>query len=155
MEVTIGARQRRIIPPVYFFAALAIMVGLDGFLPLLALIEPPLTYLGWAPFALGLVIAIIGKRQFDRAGTTIKPFEASTALVTHGVFAFSRNPMYLSMMLGLLGIFMVLGSLSPLLVLPLFFLIIRTQFIAVEERKLEEAFGEDYRAYKDGVRRWL
>ena len=155
MEVTIGARQRRIIPPVYFFAALAIMVGLDGFLPLLALIEPPLTYLGWAPFALGLAIAIAGKRQFDRAGTTIKPFETSTALVTHGVFAFSRNPMYLSMMLGLLGVFVVLGSLMPLAVVPVFFLIIRTRFIAVEERMLEEAFGDDYGAYKSRVRRWL
>jgi len=155
MEVTNGARKRWIVPPVYFFAALAIMVGLDRFLPLLALIEPPLTYLGWAPFALGLVIAIISKRQFDRAGTTIKPFETSTALVTHGVFAFSRNPIYVSMVLGLLGVFVVLGSLMPLLVVPVFFLIIRTRFIAVEERMLEEAFGDDYRAYKGRVRRWL
>ena len=155
MEVTSGEQKRRILPPVYFFAALAIMVVLDRFLPVLALIEPPITYLGWAPFALGLAIAIAGKRQFDRAGTTIKPFETSTALVTNGVFAFSRNPMYLSMMLGLLGVFVVLGSLMPLAVVPVFFLIIRTRFIAVEERMLEEAFGDDYGAYKSRVRRWL
>jgi protein-S-isoprenylcysteine O-methyltransferase Ste14 len=155
MQVTSGAQKRRILPPVHFFAALAIMVVLDRFLPLLALIEPPLTYLGWAPFALGLAIAIAGKRQFDRADTTIKPFETSTALVTHGVFAFSRNPMYLSMMLGLLGVFVALGSLTPLAAVPVFFLIIRRRFIAAEEGMLEEAFGDDYRAYKSRVRRWL
>jgi len=155
MQVTSGAQKRRILPPVYSFAALAIMVVLDRFLPLLRLIEPPLTYLGWASFALGLAIAIAGKRQFDRANTTIKPFETSTALVTHGVFAFSRNPMYLSMILGLLGVFVVLGSLTPLAAVPVFFLIIRRRFIAVEERMLEEAFGDDYRAYKSRVRRWL
>jgi protein-S-isoprenylcysteine O-methyltransferase Ste14 len=76
-------------------------------------------------------------------------------LVTHGVFAFSRNPMYLSMMLGLLGVFVALGSLTPLAAVPVFFLIIRRRFIAVEERMLEEAFGDDYRAYKSRVRRWL
>ena len=63
--------------------------------------------------------------------------------------------MYLSMMLGLLGIFVVLGSLTPLAVIPLFFLVIRTRFVAAEERKLEETFGDAYRNYTRRVRRWL
>ncbi len=150
-----GGLKRRILPPIYFFAAMGLMVALDRFLPLVTLIEPPYSTLGWAPFSLGVVIVIVGKRQFDRAGTTIKPFETSTALVTQGIFAFSRNPIYLCMMLGLIGFFVVLGSLAPLVVVPVFFLIIRTGFVAVEEAMLEETFGDAYRDYKGRVRRWL
>ena len=102
-----------------------------------------------------MIIVVVGKRQFDRAGTTIKPFETSSALVTRGVFSFSRNPIYVSMMLGLVGFFVVLGSLAPLVVVPAFFLIIRSGFVAVEEAMLEETFGDAYRDYKSRVRRWL
>ena len=150
-----GGPKRRIVPPIYFFAALGLMAALDRFLPLARLIEPPYSYLGWAIFALGVVIVVVGKRQFDRAGTTIKPFETSSALVTQGIFAVSRNPIYLCMMLGLVGFFVVLGSLAPLVVLPAFFLIIRSGFVAVEEAMLEETFGDAYRDYKSRVRRWL
>ncbi len=155
MDVKPGGPRRRILPPIYFFAAMGLMAALDRFLPLVTLIEPPTSYLGWGPFALGVAVVIVGKLQFDRAGTTIKPFEASSTLVTQGIFAFSRNPIYLSMMLGLIGFFVVLGSLAPLVVVPVFFLIIRTGFVAVEEAMLEESFGDAYRDYKSRVRRWL
>lgn len=144
-----------ILPPFYFFGAIALMVALDRFLPLMTLIEAPVTYLGWVPFGLALALALAVNWQFKRAGTTIKPFEDSNALVTEGPFAFSRNPIYLSMVVGLLGIFVVLGSLSPLVMVPPFITIIRTRFIAVEERRLEEAFGDAYRDYMKRVRRWI
>jgi protein-S-isoprenylcysteine O-methyltransferase Ste14 len=92
---------------------------------------------------------------FDRAGTTIKPFEESSALVTTGPFRVSRNPVYLGMVLGLLGVAVLAGSLSPFLVIPLFAVLIDRRFIQAEEAQLERTFGASYVAYKSQVRRWL
>jgi protein-S-isoprenylcysteine O-methyltransferase Ste14 len=147
--------KRRILPPVYFAGAITVMVALDRYLPLVDLIEPPLTYLGWLLFFLAIAVALTVNWQFKRAGTTIKPFEDSSALVTDGLFAFSRNPIYLAMVVGLFGIFVAFGSLSPLVMIPPFVYIIRTRFIAVEERMLEAAFGDAYRDYAKRVRRWI
>jgi protein-S-isoprenylcysteine O-methyltransferase Ste14 len=147
--------KRRILPPIYFFGAIVLMVALDRLLPLMTLIQPPVTYLGWLLLALAVAVALAVDRQFKRTGTTIKPFERSNALVTDGLFAFSRNPIYLGMVVGLVGTFVGLGSLSPLVIIPPFVYIIRTRFIAVEERMLEDAFGEAYRDYRNRVRRWL
>jgi protein-S-isoprenylcysteine O-methyltransferase Ste14 len=144
-----------VLPPFYFLGAIVLMVALDRFLPIVTLIEPPITYLGWVLFGLGIAVALAVNWRFKRAGTPIRPFEESTALVTDGPFAFSRNPIYLGAVVGLLGIFVVLGSLSPLAVVPPFVYIIRTRFIAVEERMLEAAFGEAYRDYMKRVRRWI
>lgn len=144
-----------VLPPFYFLGAIVLMVALDRFLPIVTLIEPPITYLGWVLFGLGIAVALAVNWRFKRAGTPIRPFEDSTALVTDGPFAFSRNPIYLGAVVGLFGIFVVLGSLSPLAVIPPFVYIIRTRFIAVEERMLEAAFGEAYRDYMKRVRRWI
>ena len=147
--------KRRILPPVYFAVAITVMVALDRYLPLVDLIEPPLTYLGWLLFFLAIAAALAVAAQFRRAGTTIKPFEDSTALVTDGLFAHSRNPIYVAMVVGLFGIFLALGSLSPLVMIPPFVYIIQTRFIAVEEHMLEAAFGDAYRDYTKRVRRWI
>lgn len=147
--------RHRILPPVYFAGAIAAMVALDRYLPLIDLIEPPITHLGWLLFFLAIAVALVVAWQFKQAGTAIRPFEASSALVTDGLFAYSRNPIYLAMAAGLFGIVVVLGSLTPLVIIPPFVYIIRTRFIAVEERMLEAAFDDAYRDYMRRVRRWL
>jgi len=142
-------------PPALFFIYAGVMMVLHFLAPGPRLIHPPLTFLGWIPLGTGFLVAWLARHQFNRSGTTIKPFHESDVLLTVGAFAFSRNPMYTSLTAGLIGIFVLFGTLTPALVIPVFVWIIRSRFIAVEERMLEETFGDRYRAYKARVRRWI
>jgi protein-S-isoprenylcysteine O-methyltransferase Ste14 len=72
-----------------------------------------------------------------------------------GVFHFSRNPMYLGFILIVLGVAMLLGTLSPWLVFPPFAWILSCFFVRREEMLLAETFGERWQAYKNVTRRWL
>jgi protein-S-isoprenylcysteine O-methyltransferase Ste14 len=63
--------------------------------------------------------------------------------------------MYLGMMIMLVGTWIALGSLSPVFVIPVFFLIIQEGFIKYEETFMEENFGDAYLNYKDRVNRWI
>ena len=90
-----------------------------------------------------------------RRGTTLHPFGEPTALVTDGPYRFSRNPLYLSLALLLLGAAVYLGSLTPFVVVPAFVWAINASFIRPEEAKLAAAFGDAYRDYCRRVRRWL
>jgi len=147
--------MRRIIPPGWLLISLTLMTGLHFYLPVARIIEVPWTYLGAALIVIGVVVSATGAGTFRRAGTPVKPFERSTALVTHGIYRFTRNPMYLGLLLVLIGSAIAFGTLSPWFPIPLFFLIVRTQFIRGEEEFLEGIFGADYVTYKKRVRRWI
>lgn len=103
----------------------------------------------------GLALAISTRIVFHRAGTSILPIRPTTALVATGPFRFTRNPAYLGMAILYAGISFWIGSWWPLFLLPLVVLGIQQFVIVKEERYLEGLFGEDYRAYKRRVRRWL
>ena len=146
---------RRVYPPVYFLAALMALAGLHFLLPELRWLERPATYAGGLFVLVGLILAVVSSELFRRSGTTIKPFEPSTALVTSGPFRLSRNPMYLGMVLVLLGCAMLVGTVWPLPVIPLFIWLITSRFIVHEEQMMEQVFGDDYRAYRRRTRRWM
>jgi protein-S-isoprenylcysteine O-methyltransferase Ste14 len=103
------------------------------------------------------VIALAAFVAFWRSRTTIDPFHPHLArtLVTHGVFRFSRNPMYLSLLLLLVAYALRLGAwlgwAGPLA----FGLYVTRYQIVPEERALEDRFGERYLEYKRRTRRWL
>ncbi len=150
-----AARGLRIIPPVYFLLAIGIMTVLDHLVPGMRLVAPPLSHLGWLPIGLGFLVAFAALDRFRRAGTTHKPFQESSALVTDGLYALSRNPMYVCLTLALIGVVILFGTLTPATVLPAFVWVINTRVIPIEEAMLENAFGDAYRDYKTRVRRWL
>ncbi len=113
-------------------------------------------------FALALAvigegISAAGMIQFRRAKTTINPMKAGNAssLVTGGVYSFTRNPMYLGMVLVLIGWVVFLASPLALLFVPLFVLYINRFQIMPEERVLTSIFGDEYEGYKNNVRRWV
>ena len=146
---------RKIIPPIYFFASMVLMVGLHHHLPLVQLIPEPVSFAGVILIITGFMMSTWGANAFRKAGTPVKPFEPSTTLVLHGLYRYTRNPMYLGLTVILIGSGILLGSLFPFLVIPVFFLIIQEGFIKHEELFLENIFGDEYREYKSRVRRWL
>jgi protein-S-isoprenylcysteine O-methyltransferase Ste14 len=148
-------RKRRIVPPVYLLLTLLAMAAMHFFLPIVRVIAAPYTRLGWVFVAVGVAIAAVAAGAFRRAGTPVIPFEPSTALVTSGLYRVTRNPMYLGMVVLLIGVAILLGSLTAFLPVPVFAWIIQKWFIEGEERFLEEIFGENYLAFKRNVRRWL
>lgn len=139
----------------FFLAAILLMVALHYLVPLQRWLEWPWRLAGLVPTVAGLASAVLGERRFRRHGTPVRPFEPTTALVTDGVFRYSRNPMYLGLVLVLAGLALLLGTLSPLFVLPLFVWLITTRFVRREEALLEERFGQRYADYRAKVRRWL
>ena len=143
----------KILPPHYFFVALLAMVALS-YATNLTLLGPWALWTGLTLMAAGLVLAGSAAIQFSRAETNIVPLTESSALVTDGTFAFSRNPMYTGMFAFLIGTGFVCNEPLPWTVLPVFFFIIRQRFVVKEEVLMEETFGADYVTYKDNVRRW-
>jgi protein-S-isoprenylcysteine O-methyltransferase Ste14 len=149
------SRPKRILPPVYLLAALLAMFAVHRWLPLARLVDSPYRYAGVLPIACGLSLAVWCSRLFKRADTTIRPFEESSALVTSGPFAYSRNPIYVGLAVVLLGVAVLLGTLTPFLVIPVFVALIHSRFVLPEEAALAQLFGSQYAAYRDKVRRWL
>ena len=147
--------KKRVLPPAYLLASIVAMVVLRFLLPGWRIVTLPWSLLGLVPAALGLVLSIVADQAFKRHGTTVKPFEESTALVTSGTYAISRHPMYLGFALLLLGLAICLGTLTPLLVVPLFVALMEVIFIRVEEQMMDATFGPAWRDYKKKVRRWL
>lgn len=93
--------------------------------------------------------------EFRRAKTTIIPREAPSALITGGIYRFSRNPIYLADLLILAGVSLVLGSVPGLVLVPALGWVLQGRFILGEEARLREEFGKEFAAYTARTRRWI
>lgn len=147
----------RIFPPVIALFMAGLMWLLHSHVPLLQLWGEPWNRIGFVFMAIAIIIDAWSVVLFFMHRTTPHPLkpEKATKLVTGGMYQFTRNPMYLGLLLMLTGYAVYLGSLTPLAMLPLFIVLLTNQQILHEERVLEEKFGEEYRIYKERVRRWL
>jgi len=105
--------------------------------------------------AMGFPLMAWTLRLFSRHGTTHDPFRESTALVDTGPYRVSRNPMYLSLALVLLGIGILVGSVPFLLVPVAQLLAANFAYVPSEEKRLARLFGPAYDAYRARVRRWI
>lgn len=110
---------------------------------------------GLVLLALGILLMAAGVLQFKRHGTPVPTDQPTTALVTTGVYGFSRNPLYLALTAIYLGVALLLPSLPALILILPVLVVMRYGVIAREERYLETKFGDAYRAYKARVRRWI
>jgi len=145
----------KIVPLAYLVAAIGAAVALDWLWPVASLIASPWNLLGLAPVAAGLALVGGAVRSLHRHHTTVKPRGRPKALVTTGVFAISRNPIYLGFVLCLAGAAVLLGSLAPWGVVIAFAVFLDAVFVRYEEGRLADAFGEAWAEYRRKVRRWV
>jgi protein-S-isoprenylcysteine O-methyltransferase Ste14 len=147
--------MKKALPPTYFYAAIVLMVALHLVLPLVHWVRWPWRFAGVLFLVAGSVLNVWADGLFKKHDTEVKPFRESSSVVVEGPFRFSRNPMYLGGILSLVGVGLLLGSLSPFLVVPVAAVVMTYRFILQEERDMERQFGERYLEYKRRVRRWI
>jgi len=138
---------------------LAILIALPilshYLIPITVIIPKPYTYLGIGAMLLGLSLMSWTSKLFREKKTGFQLHNGATTFVTSGPFRFSRNPMYLGMLIWLLGLAALLGSLTAFLFPALFFVLANVLIIPPEEKLLAQRFEAQYDAYKRHVRRWL
>ena len=106
---------------------------------------------------IAVIIIILSMYKFRKIKTTISPLRPNktSSLVNSGIYAYTRNPMYLGLLLILFSTALFLKNLISFLIIPLFILFITKNQILPEEEALENIFGEEYKNYKKKVRRWI
>lgn len=145
----------RLYPPHYLLLSILSIVGIDSLLQV-PIVSSAIALVGGLLFLLsGIVLAASAARLFSKAKTGIVPFSESTKLVVSGAYRFTRNPMYLGMFFCLIGVTLLVNNVLGLLVLLLFFFIIRQKFVLKEEVQMLETFGDDYAQFKARIRRWI
>ena len=102
-----------------------------------------------------LVLFLAAVLEFRRARTTIVPHQMPNALITGGIFKFTRNPIYLADILALAGLALIWGSVPGLVLVPVLGVLLQKRFILPEEERLTETFEEAFEEYARGTRRWV
>jgi len=142
-------------PPMIALAIIALGVVLGESWPA-EIIPTPWQYIvGGAIIAAAILLMAYAFRHFGQANTPVPTRHTPSTLVTSGVYTITRNPIYLAMMLLIMGLGVTLDNVWLLLLAAVFQQIIRWGVIAREEKYLEAKFGEEYRTFKEQTRRWI
>lgn len=142
-------------PPAIFASLILLGVGMQSLWPLRLGIPESLEIFGYLLVLFGVVIAVLVSSSFRKVGTAIEPWKPTTAIVTTGIYAWSRNPIYTGFCFINMGIGVATNNPWVFLsFIPAAFLVYHVA-IAREERYLEQKFGDEYLAYKKSVRRWI
>jgi protein-S-isoprenylcysteine O-methyltransferase Ste14 len=143
-------------PPVWAFVYAAVAGGASAAVAWRSLIDLRVVPLGGLLLAIGLGLGVWAARLFRSAGTELNPTSAANrVLVTHGPYRFTRNPMYLGLVVFTLGLALAVGSLPMFAVPALLFLTVDRVHIPFEEAKMRRQFGAAFDDYTARVRRWL
>jgi protein-S-isoprenylcysteine O-methyltransferase Ste14 len=149
--------ELKVPPPVValFMAGLSWLASWAA--PTLGFVLPHRNAIVLASLVAGVSVAMLGVVSFRRARTTLNPLkpEKSSALVMSGIYLYTRNPMYLGLLLVLLGWVSFLANALAFVFLPVFIHYMNRFQIDPEERVLVSVFGQEFTAYLSKVRRWL
>ncbi len=141
--------------PVIHFGILVLSMLLAVVVPMQLFSRGVATILGIGIFGSGIIMMRWFFRTMRRNEAPVAYRAAESKLVTDGPFQYSRNPMYLAVVLFHAGLACLVNALGFALVLPVHILVMQYGVITHEERHLEGVFGEEYRTYKTQVRRWI
>ena len=147
--------MKRLLPPVFFLLCSVAMVIAHISFPVVQLFPWPIRTIAFVPLIIGIGLAVVGKRQFAKEGTNIYTFNDPDKMITSGLFAYTRNPMYLGFVIAAFSVAILTGGLIPLAIALIHCLVVDRWYIAFEEQRMSEQFGEAYTNYKKGVRRWI
>jgi protein-S-isoprenylcysteine O-methyltransferase Ste14 len=143
-------------PPIAWALTVVVGLALNWLHPLPFLpAAMPTGWIGGVVFLAGLGLLIWAAATFRRAGTAVRATEPTTNIVSNGPYRYSRNPIYVAMFVGLIGLAIGFDSLWLLILLVPFYLVIRYGVVAREEVYLARKFGDAYLDYRRRVRRWL
>ena len=143
-------------PPLALGLAVIAGLALNWLVPLPFLpADLPTGWLGAMVFVLALALVSWAIVTITRAGSNVPTNLPTITIVESGPYRFTRNPIYLGMFLGLIGLAIAFDNLWLLMMLVPFALVIHYGVVAREEAYLEPKFGDVYRGYRSRVRRWL
>jgi len=149
------AGQKRRTGIIELIVLIVLPILLNYLVPLRVIITPPLSYMGIIIVIAGFGCMALATREFKSKKTGFQLKNGGTELITSGPFGFSRNPMYLGMVVWMFGLAVFLGSLVVFFFPVALFLLAHFVLIPIEEKKMEQLFGMDYLNYKKNVRRWI
>ena len=144
-------------PPLIYVAFFFLSLALQKWRPINGeLLDTKTAHIiGWMFIALYLIAFISSLHRFIRSKNTLVTIKPATSLQTNGIYGFTRNPMYLSLLLLYSGLAIFKGNWWTFILLPLLILIVQWYVIRKEEVYLRQAFGGTYEAYQQKVRRWI
>ena len=146
--------KRKTYPPVYFISGFLLIIACYFIFPLLNFIPFPINLSGIVVLASGFILVSKSYMLFQKNNTPHN-FDTATSLIEEGIFRYSRNPMYLGMVLILLGLGICFGNIISLIIPLIFFTIIHFVFIPIEEVMMGTLFKDSYEEYKRRVRKWI
>ena len=143
------------IPPAWLALAILLAWLQSAFLPVGPAPGGLVRGIGGALIAIGIALMVAAALEFLRHRTTIIPHQTPARIIDSGIFAFTRNPIYLGDALLLLGFVLRVGAWPALILVPLFVWWIERRFITAEEDRMRLTFKGDFLKYERKVRRWI
>lgn len=145
----------KIHPPILLVIHIAVAYLLGRFIVLSVAVSPLFRNIGLGLAGIGFLLGILAFYSFMKARTTLDPHGSVKTVVSSGIYRFTRNPIYLGMVLMLVGLPLTFGNVWGIPLAPIFIFLMNKLVIEHEEAYLEKKFGEGYTGYKSRVRRWL
>lgn len=144
-------------PPLIYAATFFVAVFIQKMEPIndQFLRSRPVQVAAFILFAIAIFLSARSLTQFFRSKNTLITIKAAQSLQTTGIYQFTRNPMYLSLLLIYLGLTCLIGNCWNIILLPVLFAIVQEYIIKREEKYLDRRFGKEYHDYKSNVRRWI
>ena len=148
-------RKKGPIPPIIIIINILLQFSCGLFFKYLSFNIKFLVILGWFLIPVSLLMIFVCLFEFRKNKTTFVVFENPVKLITYGLYSYSRNPMYLGMLMMLIAIALILSNIGSILFAFLFIPTMKHRIILHEEMILMDEFPLEYKMYKKNTRRWI